>query len=270
MTTPTLPTFAVAARSHHRMHGRLIHRATLRAAAAALLFGMALPLLAQHPAPAHTTDIHMNTQSALSARQQAILPIAAFTAAGDLHRLEPALRAALDAGLTINEIKEILGQLYAYAGFPRALNALGTFMTVVEDRKAQGVHDAQGKAPTALPAPDQMLAVGTANQTRLSGQPVAGPLFAFSPQIDRYLKEHLFGAIFARDNLDWGDRELATVAALSAMTGTESQVQAHMRISRNVALSEAQLEHVVAVLRDVVSAEAADRADQARRHTLAN
>jgi hypothetical protein len=43
-----------------------------------------------------------------------------------------------------------------------------------------------------------------------------------------------------------------------------------MRISRNVALSEAQLEHVVAVLRDVVSAEAADRADQARRGTLAN
>jgi len=150
------------------------------------------------------------------------------------------------------------------------LNALGTFMTVVEDRKGQGVHDAQGKAPGALPAPDQMLAVGTANQTRLSGQPVAGPLFAFSPQIDRYLKEHLFGAIFARDNLDWGDRELATVAALSAMAGTESQVQAHMRISRNVALSEAQLEHVVAVLRDVVSAEAADRADQARRGTLAH
>ncbi|KJS29540.1 MAG: hypothetical protein VR64_20520 [Desulfatitalea sp. BRH_c12] len=39
-----------------------------------------------------------------------------------------ALNQGLDAGLTVNEIKEILVQLYAYAGFPRSLNAIGTFM----------------------------------------------------------------------------------------------------------------------------------------------
>ncbi len=84
MPTPLFPAFAAAARSHPQVHGRHIHLRTMRAATAALLLGMALPLLAQHPAPAHTTDIHMNTPSALSARQQAILPIAAFTAAAIL------------------------------------------------------------------------------------------------------------------------------------------------------------------------------------------
>ncbi|MCY1232768.1 hypothetical protein D9M72_452810 [compost metagenome] len=56
----------------------------------------------------------------LSARQQAIPLIASFMAASDMPRLNTALNQGLDAGLTISEAKEILVQLYAYAGFPRA------------------------------------------------------------------------------------------------------------------------------------------------------
>lgn len=206
----------------------------------------------------------MNTEQ-LSEKQQAILPITAFTASGDMERLNPALRQGLDAGLTVNEIKELLGQMYAYVGFPRSLNALSEFMTLIEDRKARGINDSLGRGPGPLPAPEHVLEIGTANQTKLSGQPVKGPLFEFSPQIDRYLKEHLFGAIFARDNLGWQERELATLGALAALHGAESQMQAHMRISRNVGLSEAQLRQVAAVLREHVGAEAADRAEAARR-----
>ncbi|MGD8588425.1 MAG: carboxymuconolactone decarboxylase family protein [Chromatiales bacterium] len=44
---------------------------------------------------------------ALSAKQQGIIPIAAFTANGDLASLQVAIRAGLDAGLSVNEIKEI-------------------------------------------------------------------------------------------------------------------------------------------------------------------
>jgi quercetin dioxygenase-like cupin family protein len=55
---------------------------------------------------------------ALSAKQQGIIPIAAFTANGDLESLKAAIRAGLDAGLSVNEIKEIQIHLYAYAGFP--------------------------------------------------------------------------------------------------------------------------------------------------------
>ena len=71
-----------------------------------------------------------------------------------------------------------------------------------------------------------------------------GPLFEFAPAIDTFLKTHLFGDIFARDNLDWQSRELATVGALAAMAGVESQLQAHIRISMNVGLSAAQLRAV--------------------------
>lgn len=41
-------------------------------------------------------------------KQHCIVPIAAFTAQGDMDRLDVALKAGLDAGLSVNEIKEVL------------------------------------------------------------------------------------------------------------------------------------------------------------------
>ena len=202
----------------------------------------------------------MDATQTLSATQRAIPPIAAASAVGDMQRLDTALNEGLDAGLTVNETKEVLVQLYAYAGFPRSLNALGEFMKVLEARKRRGVHDAPGREPGPVPKGKELLALGTANQTKLSGAPVKGPLFDFAPAVDEYLKTHLFGDIFARDNLDWQSRELATVAALAAMPGLESQLQAHVRISMNVGLTASQLHVVAEVLTECGQAEAAARA----------
>jgi alkylhydroperoxidase/carboxymuconolactone decarboxylase family protein YurZ len=104
-----------------------------------------------------------------------------------------------------------------------------------------------------------LLAVGTANQTQLSGGPVQGPLFDFAPVINEYLRTHLFGDIFARDNLDWQSRELATVGALAALPGVDPQLQAHIRISLNVGLSAAQLRRLAQVLGECGQQEAAER-----------
>jgi len=52
-----------------------------------------------------------------------------------LEHLKTQLNTGLDAGITINEITEVLVQLYAYCGFPRSLNGITTFMAVLEERK---------------------------------------------------------------------------------------------------------------------------------------
>lgn len=57
-------------------------------------------------------------EKSLNPMQQKIVTIAANTATGNLDALRTELNAGLDAGLTINQIKEILMQIYAYAGFP--------------------------------------------------------------------------------------------------------------------------------------------------------
>ncbi len=205
----------------------------------------------------------------LSPEQQSIAVIGAFAAAGRLPQLRESLGEGLDAGLSVNQIKEILVQMYAYAGFPRSLNALGAFMAVLEQRRADGITDPAGDEPKPLPAGTDMLQLGTAHQTQLSGAPVTGPLFDFSPAIDRFLKTHLFGDIFSRDNVDWQSREVATVAALATLDGVESQLRSHFGIALNTGLTEAQLRDLIAVVRARIGEDRGDRATEILGEVLA-
>jgi 4-carboxymuconolactone decarboxylase len=245
------------------------HARPLRICALAMIATIAVGAGAPIASAAEQERPTMSPEQALSAKQQSIVPIAAATALGEMAQLHQALDRGLDAGLAVSELKEILVQLYAYTGFPRSLNALGELMKVLDARKQRGVHDSAGREPTAVAAGNDVLALGTANQTKLSGAPVKGPLFEFAPAIDDFLKRHLFGDIFGRDNLDWQSRELATVGALAAMTGVESQLLSHVAISMNVGLTADQLRDVAQALAQAGRADAAGRARAALEKHLA-
>jgi alkylhydroperoxidase/carboxymuconolactone decarboxylase family protein YurZ len=247
-----------------------VKRRTAAAVAAAMALGLAASVGHASQNQESTRMTNTSPSETLSAAQQAIVPIAAFAAAGDIAQLNTALNQGLDAGLSVSDAREVLMQLYAYAGFPRSLNALGELMKVVEVRKQRGVKDAPGRAPSRpIPKGDALLAAGTANQTKLSGAPVQGPLFDFAPVANEYLRTHLFGDIFERDNLDWQSREVATVSMLAALAGVESQLQAHIRISMNVGLSAQQMQQLGQVLADRVDADSARRAREALARHLA-
>lgn len=212
----------------------------------------------------------MAAEQTLSAKQQAIPQIAVFMATSNMPALDAALHRGLAAGLTISETKEILVQLYAYVGFPRSLNALGELMKVVEARRQRGIQDAPGREPSrAIPTGEALVAIGTANQTKIAGAPVRGPLFDFAPIINQYLQAHLFGDIFERDNLDWQSRELATVGALAATPGVEPQLRSHMAASMRVGLTAGQLRHLTAVLAERGEVDAAQRASDALTQAIA-
>lgn len=204
----------------------------------------------------------MGKDLSLSAKQQGMIPIAAFTAKGDLEKLRVSLHEGLDAGLTVNEIKEILVQLYAYAGFPRSLNSIGTFMGVIEERQKKGVKDAAGREPSPLPANISSVELGTDIQTKLVGKPVSGAIYTFAPAIDQFLKGHLFGDIFGRDNLDFQSREIATISALASMDGVNPQLQGHFNVGLNTGLTEAQLKSLISVLSVKVSKKDAGNANE--------
>ncbi len=180
---------------------------------------------------------------ALTTRQKSIAEAASYAARGDQNGLKQALIKGLDSGVTVNEFKEILVQAYAYCGFPRSLNALGTLMQVEEER---GNKDNQGPLPGAKPQGNS-LDYGTANQTKLVGGPVSGKLYEFALAIDEYLKSHLFGDIFARDNIDWQTRELATIAMLASLSGVDSQLNSHINIGRRNGLTETQVAEILKI-----------------------
>ena len=90
------------------------------------------------------------------------------------------------------------------------------------------------------------LEVGTEVQTKLFG-PVKNE---FSPQNDYYLKAHLFGDIFAGDQLSAADREIVTVAALSALKGVAPQLAAHKAGAVNIGNSQEVVDELCKFLSD--------------------
>lgn len=205
----------------------------------------------------------MNDATSLDPRQQRLVEIAAFTANGNMDPLRIALAGGLDAGLTINEIKEVLTQLYAYAGFPRSLNGIFAFMAVLEERKAGGIRDESGRDASPVPSDMNKDDYGARVRATLGGQneiPPPAEWQTFAPTVDTFLKEHLFADIFARDVLDYQSRELATIAALASMTGTEGQLLFHLGAAMNTGLSEAQMQDFTRVMASSVGEQAGDRA----------
>lgn len=185
----------------------------------------------------------INAQS-LSEKQLRLAACACLEAQGELNKLNTEVNNALNAGVTVNELKEAFSQLYAYTGFPRSLNALGVLQKVLDERKAKGISDAEGKVwnrPSEWNDAAKALELGTKNQTKLSGKPFD---YAFCPQDDYYLKSHLFGDIFAGDQLSASDRELVTVGALMGLKNVEPQLAAHKKGAVNMGNSQEQVDEL--------------------------
>ena len=186
----------------------------------------------------------VNSQT-LTERQQGLAACACLMAQGDLERLEPAVRQALDKGVTINELKEAFSQLYAYTGFPRSLNALGVLGKVLENADPAWQQGKPWTRPAEWDDARKAYELGVKNQTQLSGRPFD---YTFCPQDDYYLKSHLFGDIFAGDQLSAADREIVTVAALSGLVGVAPQLAAHKQGAVNMGNSQELVDELCAWL----------------------
>lgn len=218
----------------------------------ASLTGFAGSLQAQQTAAGNQT---------LNTRQQKIVAIAALTAKGDLEKLKPVLHTALDSGLTVNEIKEVMVHLSAYCGFPRSLNGINTFLMVSNERKAKGITDPVGPEPSPISRAGNKYEAGRKNLEQLTGRAESGPktgYAAFVPVIDTLLKEHLFADIFNRGVLTFQDRELTTISALVSLGGVESQLQGHLSISLNVGMTEQQLGQMIVIVESYIGKKEAE------------
>lgn len=69
----------------------------------------------------------------LTLRERQIASVAALVATGRSSQLPVHLRSALNAGLTPEELQEILIQTATIAGFPPAMNAWSQLKTIVGD-----------------------------------------------------------------------------------------------------------------------------------------
>nr|WP_315165434.1 carboxymuconolactone decarboxylase family protein [uncultured Flavobacterium sp.] len=191
----------------------------------------------------------------LSMKEKSIITIASLTAKGDLKKLKTELNTGLEAGLSVNEIKEILIHTYAYCGFPRSIRGLQTFMEVLNDRKANGIIDAAGKEASPINEEDNKYQRGKTILGQLTKTPQSNTLSgysAFAPVIDTFLKEHLFADIFERDILTYAQRELVTISVISTIGDVEPMLKGHLSISLNIGISPEQLKEFIGVIEPII------------------
>lgn len=196
----------------------------------------------------------------LTEKQKAITLISAFAAKGELIKLKQALNTGLDARLTVNQCKEVLVHLYAYCGFPRSIQGLNTLMATLDEREAKGIKDNMGREATPVNDTNKY-ETGWKNLAKLRGLPTDGPIEkpttgygAFSPEMERFLKEHLFADLFSRDVLTFAERELITVSVLIVLgSGVEPMLGSHLGLAMKQGLTKSQIEEVFGLVEKSVS-----------------
>jgi 4-carboxymuconolactone decarboxylase len=135
------------------------------------------------------------------------------------------LPAALQAGVTPVEIKEIVYQAVAYLGIGRVL----PFLSVVNDfLTEQGIElPLEGQSRTT---PENRLEKGIQTQVDIFGEGMrdfwqSGP--EESRHINHWLADNCFGDYYTRTGLDYAQRELMTFCYLYAQGGCEPQLTSH-------------------------------------------
>lgn len=222
---------------------------------------------------ATTVSAQDNVDKNLSEKQQALIGIAAVTAKGDLSKLKAEITAGLTAGLTVNQIKEAIVHLYAYAGFPRSIRGLQTLMTVLDERKAKGINDVIGTEASPINNENSKYDRGKAILEELTGVSETGSktgYAAFAPEIEVFLKEHLFADIFERDVLTYAERELVTISVLSSIGDVEPMLRSHLKICLNVGLTPDQLKHFVGTIKETIGVKEANAAQNVLDEVLIN
>ncbi|UPR36566.1 carboxymuconolactone decarboxylase family protein [Vibrio cyclitrophicus] len=78
-----------------------------------------------------------------------------------------------------------------------------------------------------------------------AGQQVIESLQDICPDLAKFTIEYPFGDIYSRPGLDLKSREIATVAALTALGNCAPQLKVHLNAALNVGCSEEEIKEVI-------------------------
>ena len=73
------------------------------------------------------------------------------------------------------------------------------------------------------------------------GEGVLASLADIAPDMGNLLLEHAFGDVLSRPGLDWRSREIATIAALTALGTASPQLKVHIAAGLHVGLTREEI-----------------------------
>ena len=179
-------------------------------------------------------------QGSLNARTRLILQLGSMIACQALGEYRVMLGAALGAGVTPVEVKEIVYHAVPYVGMAKVFDFLHATNEILAERGIQ--LPLPGQSTTT---PENRAAKGLAVQKDIIGADRIDAMYANAPadqlHIQRFLSDNCFGDHYTRTGLDVPLRELLTFAILVSLGGCEPQVGGHVAANLVVGNTRAML-----------------------------
>lgn len=184
------------------------------------------------------------TRPGLDPASRQIATIAALTALGNAApQLRFHIEAGLAAGLTPDQIVDVIYVATVFAGFPAGLNALAVARDAFAE-KGVAVSHAPAHAPDATDRRARGLAALAATSQN-AGQHVLDSLNDIAPDMAAFILDFSYGDVISRTLLTPVQKEIAMVAAATARGTMAPQLKVHAKAALAVGMTREQLTEVV-------------------------
>ncbi|MDD3050960.1 MAG: carboxymuconolactone decarboxylase family protein [Candidatus Cloacimonetes bacterium] len=191
------------------------------------------------------------SRDGLDLKSKEIAVVAALTAMGTAQpQLRVHINGALNTKSTINEVKEVILQMSVYSGFPSCINAMNALKEVIKERQEHGIKDTLGKAASNHNKIDRLKS-GEEELSKLDSlqaDKLRANFNDFSPELVQFTLEYCYGDIFSRDNLDKKHRQIATIAALTALGNAHPQLKFHINAGLNIGLTIENIREIILLM----------------------
>lgn len=189
------------------------------------------------------------SREGLSRRDRNLIVLSILGALQLTEQLNYYVPGGLNHGLTPTEIREIITHLAAYAGFPRALNAMAATNRIL----AKLGHAPEGGklAPAGKFTNAERRARGAEVMARLAGKSKSDPNQDLSilvagklGPLNAYGIDFAFGEVWARPELSRRDRSLVVVSILTAL-GRPDELKIHIPAAIRHGVTKVELEELM-------------------------
>ena len=192
------------------------------------------------------------SREGLDLKSKEIAVVAALSAMGNAQpQLKVHIHGVLNVGCTINEVKEVILQMSVYSGFPCCINAMNILKDTLKERESHSIKDINGDTPTGEITPDKRYDSGAKELSRLDNMQLKRLNEAyngFSPDLVKFTVEYGYADIFSRDNLNIKYRQIATIAALTALGTAQPQLKFHINAGLNIGLTVENIREIMLLM----------------------
>lgn len=171
-------------------------------------------------------------------RQKEIAVVAALTAMGNASpQLKVHTRAALNVGCSPEELVEVMIQMAVYSGFPSAINGINTLKEVLKEEKLNIKPTKEDEKMDRFSHGAEWLSKLDKNQLNVLRENFKGT----APDLVKFTVAFGYGDVFSRENLDPKMRQIATIAALTAIGTAQPQLAFHVKGGLNIGLTKEEI-----------------------------